>query len=386
VVLVLAAACGAGGHDGAGDGMDGGGIGGDAGSGSGGTNPVTACRLPGTQYGVRLGFPRIANRAPNTGNVHIKVLFVDFSDAVATRTPQQVMGILSPRAEQFYAAVSAGRMNLIFDPVYTWLRMSKPTTGYPWSPLTFDGQKAYIEEAVQLAGNLDVSTTDAVIVITNPDVTAFAYGPAFTANAGDGYTIGSKTFDNGATSGNDMTYWGSGWFNHEFGHAMGLVDLYEVGVANPQTFHFTGDFSMMGNILGKAPEYLGWERWVLGWIDDDAVLCTQPGQTTATLTPIEVAGGNKIAVVPTGATTALVVESRRAMGYDHALDHEGLLVYSIDTSISTGSGVIKVLPIDNNDDVKTSALIGVGGSLTQGNVTITHVAQDAAGDHLTISY
>src|ERR1700755_1413909 len=104
VVFALAAACGSGGHDGNGD--DGGG--GDAGGGSGVTLPAAACQLPGTQDGVRLGFPRIANRAPTTGDVHIKVLFVDFSDAVATQTPQQVMGILSPGAEQFYAAVSAG--------------------------------------------------------------------------------------------------------------------------------------------------------------------------------------------------------------------------------------------------------------------------------------
>jgi len=349
-------------------------------------DPVAACRLPGSQFGVRLGFPRIANRAATTGDVHIKVLFVDFSDAVATETPQQVMAILSPGAEQFYAAVSAGRMHLIFYPGYTWLRMSKPTIDYAWNPLTFAGQKAYIEEAVQLAGNLDVSTTEAFIVITNPDVTAFAYGPAFTANPGDGYTAGTRTFDNGATSGNDMAFWGAGWFNHEFGHAMGLIDLYEIGVANPQTFHYTGDFSMMGNILGTAPEYLGWERWLLGWFDDDAVLCTSPGQSAATLTPVEVAGGVKIAVVPTGTTTALVVESRHAIGYDQALPREGLLVYSIDTSINTGAGVVKVLPIDDSDHVKTSALIGSGDSLTQGGVTITHVSQDTAGDHITISY
>ena len=358
----------------------------DAAPGADAGSAASACRLPGTQLGVRLGFPRIPNRAPTTGDVHIKVLFTDFSDAVATRPPQQVMGILSPGAEQFYAAVSAGRMHLIFDPVYTWLRMSKPITGYPWSPLTFDGQKAYLQEAIGLAGTLDASAIDAVIVISNPDATAFAYGPAFTANAGDGYTVGTKKFDNGATSGHDLLGWGPGWFNHEFGHAMGLVDLYELGVANPQTFHFTGDFSMMGNILGKAPEYLGWERWLLGWIDDADVVCTKPGQTAATLTPIETAGGSKIAVIPTGATTALVVESRRATGYDHALDHEGLLVYSIDTSVSTGAGVIQVQPINAADDSKTSALLSVGASLTLGNVTITHVSQDTDGDHLTISY
>jgi len=350
-------------------------------------DPVAACKLPGVQLGVGLGFPRIANRLRSTGDVRIKVLFVDFSDAVATTTPEATLAIISPGAEQFYEAVSYGRMHMIFDPVYTWLRMSKPTSGYPWSPLTFNGQKAFIEEAIQLAGpSVDLSTSDSVVVLSNPDATAFAYGPAFTANAGDGFLVAGKRFDNAATSGRDLAGWGPGWLNHELGHTMALADLYEIGVANPQTFHFTGDFSMMGNILGAAPEYLGWERWLLGWVDDDKVLCAARGHSTATLTPVEAPGGTKLVVVPTGATTAVVIESRHALGYDHTLPNEGLLVYFVDTSIATGQGIVKVLPIDNADLHKLSAPLAVTQSLTYADVTVTFTSQDTAGDHVDVSY
>jgi len=350
-------------------------------------DPVAACRLPGPRFGVGLGFPRIAGRLRSTGDVRIKVLFVDFSDAVATRTPQAALSIISPGAEQFYEAVSYGHMHLIFDPVYTWLRMTKPTSGYPWNPLTFAGQKAYIEEAAQLAGSgLDVSTSDSLVVLTNPDSTAFPYGPAFTANPGDGVVVNGKRFDNAATSAADLLTWGPGWFNHEFGHTMALADLYEIGVPNPQTFHFTGDFSMMGNILGAAPEYLGWERWLLGWVDDEAVLCAAHGHSTATLTAVEAAGGTKLIVVPTGATTAVVVESRHALGHDGALPGEGLLVYFIDTSIASGDGIVKVLPIDDADLHKLSAPLAVTESLTYAGVTVTFTSQDTAGDHVDVTY
>ena len=350
-------------------------------------DPVAACRLPGPTLGVGLGFPRIAGRLRSTGDVRIKVLFVDFSDAVATRTPQATLAIFSPGAEQFYEAVSYGHMHLILDPVYVWLRMSKPTSGYPWNPLTFAGQKAFIEEAVQLAGpSLDVSTSDSIVVISNPDSTAFAYGPAFTANPGDGVHAGGKVFDNAATSAADLLTWGPGWLNHEFGHTMALADLYEIGVANPQTFHYTGDFSMMGNILGDAPEYLGWERWLLGWVDDAAVLCAPHGHTTATLAPIEAPGGTKLLVVPTGATTAIVVESRHALGYDSALPSAGLLVYAIDTSIASGDGIVKVLPVNDADLHKLSAPLAVTQTVSYAGVTVTFASQDAAGDHVDVTY
>jgi hypothetical protein len=78
-----------------------------------GGDALAACRLSSSFGGVGLGFPRGANRLRTVGDVRATVLFTDFSDAVATRTPQSAFGLISPAAENYYKAVSYGKMNLI---------------------------------------------------------------------------------------------------------------------------------------------------------------------------------------------------------------------------------------------------------------------------------
>ncbi len=229
----------------------------------------TPCKLPeaANRGDVGLGFPRYSSRMPSTGTVHARVLFVDFSDAPAAITPAQALGIISPGAENFYKAVSYGRLNLLLEPYNAWLRMSKPSTGYPWAPVSYDGLRAYIQEAVNLADPfVDFSTAQAVYVITNPAVTAIGYGPAFTgAPQFGGVTADGVTLYNGAASGNDLTYWGSLWLNHEGSHTLGLVDLYAF---TGDTHRFVGGFDLMGLISGLGPELFAYERWLLGWLDD----------------------------------------------------------------------------------------------------------------------
>jgi hypothetical protein len=68
-------------------------------------------------------------------------LVVSPSDLLAAcRLP--VFAIISPNAENYYRAVSYGRMNLILEPSYVWRRMSKPTTAYGWNALSFDLHRA----------------------------------------------------------------------------------------------------------------------------------------------------------------------------------------------------------------------------------------------------
>lgn len=62
----------------------------------------------------------------------------------------------------------------------------------------------------------------------------------------------------------------------------------------------------------------------------------------------------------------------------------GVLVYFIDTSIPTGSGPLKVLPINDADATKNSAALLPGASVTLGSVTVTFVSQDASGDRVRV--
>lgn len=343
-------------------------------------DPLFEARLPNrvsSATAVHLGFPRMAPALPSIGNVRVKVIFVDFSDAVATRTPQNVFGILSPGSEDLWRGTSYGKLNLTLDPSFGWLRMSKPSTQYGWSALTNALHRAYIQEAVNLAlaAGADFSTCDAVAVMSNPDAGAISNGPTFVAGSvANGIAAGGKTLTVAITSGRDLLGWGYKWFSHEGGHMMGLADLYAYD--GPQ-HRFVGDYSLMGLISGTAPEYLGWERWLLGWLDDDQVVAPDHGVSTIALTPIEAAGGRKLVVVPTGATTAVVVEYRRPLGLDTALVKTGLLVYAIDTSLRSGEGVIQVLPGNDADTRKVNNTLGAGQSLTASGVTVRNTGADA---------
>jgi M6 family metalloprotease-like protein len=343
---------------------------------------VAQCKFPARFPDLGLGFPRVANRQKTIGDVRVAVVFVDFSDAAATRTPQTIFGIISPTAENYYRTVSYNRMNLILQPTFVWRRMSKPTTGYGWSSLSFANHRAYIQEALDLSTSADFSEADAFLVVSNPDAGALSNGPAFVASAGFGVTAGGKTFLNGSTSGRDLTGWSGYWLNHEMGHTMGLPDLYAF---SGSAHRFVGGFSLMGLISGHSREYFGWERWLLGWVDDAQVFCAGTGTSEVVLSPIERTAGTKIVVVPTGPTSAVVAESRRAEGYDtNGPMTPGVLVYFVDTSIASGTGALRVLPINDTDTNKGTATLQAGGSLTYNGVTVTFLSQTSTGDRIRV--
>lgn len=346
------------------------------------SDPLAACRLPARFGGVGLGLPRVAERQKAVGDVRVAVIFVDFSDAVATRTPQNVFAILSPTAENYFRAVSYGRMNLILEPSFVWRRMSGATTQYGWSSLSHINHRIYIQEAVDLAAPVDFANSDAITVISNPDAGALNNGPTFIGSPTSGITADGKLFMNATTSGRDLSGWGGFWLNHEMGHSMGLPDLYAYSGAGHR---FVGGFSLMGLIAGHSREFFAWERWVLGWIDDAQVSCAGAGTGEVVLSPIERSGGLKMVVIPTGLTSAIVVESRRAEGYDtNGAFSPGALVYFIDTAVASGSGVLKVLPINDADGNKGSAPLRPGQSISSGGVTITYLSQDAGGDRVRV--
>jgi M6 family metalloprotease-like protein len=354
------------------------------------------CKLPSVtaDRGVALGFPPIAERMPSAGTVKAAVLFVDFPDMPGSKTPEQLFAMLSPGAPDFYKAVSYGRLDWQLVPDLVILHLTKTTVqlGLADNEISFEDQRGYIQEAVETAKpNFDFTGMQAVYVISDPANSPTSIGPAFTGFPGGGINTGGTEILNGVTSGQDLPYWGFLWINHEVGHTMGLVDLYPYEVdstKNTSTYddssRFVGDFSLMGNINGKGKEPLAFERWQLGWLDDSQVVCQLTNDQTTTLSAIETPGGTKAVMVPTGKTTAVVVESRHPFGYDQGLPKTGALVYTIDTSIYSGMGVIQIQPIIAGDPLFLKSPLAVGESVTVGNVTITVTASDANGDTVQV--
>lgn len=337
---------------------------------------------------VALGMPRIAARSKAVGDVRATVVFVDFPDMTSRPTPEAALSLVVPRATEIFKEISYGRLNYMIEPNLNWFMMSKPSTAYSYS--TFRSHHDFVKEVISLADpTTDFSKTDSLIVITNPLQRALSFGPAITFPASEGFIADGRLINNGTTSGSDISYWGAAWLNHEIGHSFGLVDLYAYGVAPDQTFKFTGEFSLMGlnDERSRAPGLLAWERFVIGWLDQSQLVCAPSGVGTYNLSPVATAGGTKAVVIPTGATTALIVESRKPIGIDGKLSKSGLLVYRVDTSVQSGRGVVQVLSNTSlaNDPRYFKAPLAVGESLTVDGFTFTNKSTSPAVDVLVVT-
>lgn len=156
----------------------------------------------------------------------------------------------------------------------------------------------------------------------------------------DGVKLGSYaiTSECRGEKGGEMTNIGT--ITHEFGHVLGLMDLYDTdGEENGEAVGFLYN-SLMGagnyNNSGKTPPYLNlMEREMLGWV----TYTNLPSEGEITLEPI--GESNFGYTIQTGNSGEYyVVESRNsASGWDQYMDYNGrangaagLMVYHVDKS------------------------------------------------------
>ena len=356
-------------------------------------NSVAFCKVPvfDGRGDVAIGFPRISDRLKSTGIVNVQVIFVDFPDAPASMTTRDAYAKVS-ESSKLFEELSYGRLQFVMQPHHEWYRMSQSAKSYAPLNQSFVHHRSYIAEATALADSeVDFKNTDGILILANPAAQALGNaGPAFTATFGNGITLDGKYIANGATSAYDLNYWSYIWLNHEFGHAMGLVDLYAFrpeDSRNPNDYHrFVGEYSLMGlsSLTANSPGFLAWERWLLGWIDDEQILCLQEKSTTTLVTPLQRKSGLKAIVVPLSLTRVLVVESRRAEGVDKNLTKPGALVYVVDSAIQSGLGPVKVFPIEAADNRRLKSTRAQGESITFEGVTITVKKSDTEGDLIEV--
>lgn len=292
-----------------------------------------------------------ANDQPRpVGDLKAIMLFVDFPNATAAanpapyNSPQAYYDLLVPGGTAFFRTTSYNRFRLTVDAPRKFYRMHKNDNQYGMGYIVApEVQSRYIQEAVNLAeADVDFRQYSLIYVVPTRNARAIPYSPEWNDYAGNVRADG-KVFKNGVTFGQDAWRWGYKIFNHENGHAVGLPENYNA-TGSGSLFGFTGDWDVMGNINAIAPDFFAWEKWKLGWLDDDQAVCvTTDTQRTAVLTPLGTPGGTKLVVVRTGRYTAFIAEVRQRTGVDSRACDKGLLVYKLDASIANGAGPIRVI-------------------------------------------
>lgn len=129
-----------------------------------------------------------------------------------------------------------------------------------------------------------------------------------------------------------------GVYCHEFGHALGLPDLYDTSALGGTSNVGPGNWSLMSTGTyggdGRSPEYPvhpgAWPSLYLGWAE--AVRPTH--DSLMTLAPVH-AGGSiaEISFQGESDTEHFLVESRERTGFDRNLPERGLVLYQVDEAV-----------------------------------------------------
>ncbi|WP_308013942.1 M6 family metalloprotease domain-containing protein [Streptantibioticus parmotrematis] len=291
------------------------------------------------------------------GEVNAAMFFLSFPD----HTPDVGTGVLAadhfPATTEFFDRASYGRFRLRPRITRRWYRMPRPSTAYgiarAWSPAD---RTRYIRDALALVGRGDdLRGVPVVYLVADPDA------PGVDSDATKVVSFDQPLRAGGTSLKSVVTVFehhppDPNVLAHETNHVFDLPDLYRqpptapgggsAGDAAADSWDAqVGDWDLMGSQFGLAPDLFAWHRWKYGWIDRSQVACVDhPGtRTTRTLTPVETAGGTKLVVVRTSATSALAVEARAQRGNDVTACREGVLLYEVRSDVDTGEGPIRVL-------------------------------------------
>lgn len=314
------------------------------------------------------GFLGPSQSATASGTVRVAALLVQFqADADATTTGQgqfkldghgetvQVgdsVELMLNRADTYYRAVSYGRMNIsytVFDTVQT---MASGMATYTASAAALKG--LVLEAVARFDTDVDYRNFDAVVVFhagtawqltaAAGDVPAQFFNDITAYNGADGVTdtvthaIIMAAFGRvQPSSGETVTMRGT--FCHEFGHALGLPDLYSTGTGAGGI----GDWGLMatGNYAGRpqgdSPAWMdAWSREYLGWADTKVA----DSSTTITITKAESTTDSKIYKIyadsASNTTEYFLLEVREPTnsGVDSA-PGVGMLIWHIDNTMGS---------------------------------------------------
>ncbi len=322
------------------------------------STPLPAMPLPVPTLGY------VANPAPISGTLKLAIIasyFTDINFSVSTSKIRSEYFGSSQSVASYYLEDSYGKVTITGD-VFGWYKLPYAEAHYGKDCLAIDdagcdGQDASWQIA-QDAYNLACKD----INFANYDYFIFLHSGNGEESSGVKDDVWSVTYlggvyvrptptacSNGITLTKfnivpEMEAGGAvplGVYCHEFGHQLGLPDLYNTNTG--QTI--MGPWSLMdkglwnGNPPGSSPSHMdAWSKLQLGFMSGSMVTTASSGVTsTFTIIPTEVASSSVHAVeVPLGtgvpASKYYLIEVRSGTGYDSGLPAAGVLILYVDST------------------------------------------------------
>lgn len=132
-----------------------------------------------------------------------------------------------------------------------------------------------------------------------------------------------------------------GVFAHEYGHALGLPDLYDTDYSSDGIGEWSlmsgGSWTMVSN-PGDTPSHMdAWCKYYLGWVTPTLVTGTLAAQNI-----IQASQSGDVYQLLTGSPASggeyFLIENREKTGFDAGLPGQGLLIWHIDESKTNNDG------------------------------------------------
>lgn len=335
------------------------------------------------------------------GALKAVMLFVDFPDAPAgTCAPaDQATHLLgNGQAQRLFYDQSYGTFNLTVDVMahLGWRRLAQSSSRYNCHDFT--SHRQYVTEAAALfSGEIDFSQYPFVLIVA-PPTAAFPDSPAFNAAPGQGAASASGEIRLAVTFGQDS--YRNSFINlvHEVSHLIGLPDLYPYG-GSVDTSR-AGCWDIMSDIF-HCTTFLGWHRHKNGWLAPQrtSYLSESPQERYLTLSPLSSRYGLSMVVLPIDDPQCpgkvFVVELAQPLeGRTNQHPREGVLVYSVDSTVPTGHSPLIVYPKTVSSSLEQGYLyeapyrVGDTASVIDGHtcLTLTVLQQFGSCYHLQLRY
>jgi M6 family metalloprotease-like protein len=342
---------------------------------------------------------------PVSGVIHVLVIAAMFADINSTLTIAQVKQNWFGAVASYYHELSYGALTIQGD-VYGWYRLPYHESHYGMDCNGIDSSDCSgQDQSFQLAQDA-ASLAQKDVDFKNYDYFIFVHSGYGQESNGVKNDIWSVTYMSGIyvltrtksiqlfsivpelEAGGDSP---EGVYCLEFGHDLGLPDLYNTVTGKP----ILGPWELMdkgawnGNPAGSSPAHMtAWGKIRLGYISGPTLTTVQDGTTAAyTIDPTEIASNNTHAIkIPFGISNQYyLVEVRAQIGFDAALPAVGVLITSVDENQVVG----KVHVMDGHPNVPdlNDAVWTVGQTFTDrtNDVAVTVTSKNGNSYEITVN-
>ena len=309
------------------------------------------------------GFPIPDGRIDLIKGAKIQIIGVDFPDKIGgTKSPKDLNQNLTSSVEKFWTAQSTNPVKFEWNWSADWVRMPNSINSYSLGGSFFQGKfnpDAYFNFAKEIIAktdsSIDFTGVNFLFIVFPPGIKNEEIG-TFVVHTQGTYSTKEGNIFNLIIAGGD--YANSDTYIHEFGHALGLTDIRDtLDVGNQKSDGMYYD--VMNNYT--YPELLVWHRYLLGFLENSQIHCINSTEaTTHWLVPVASTSKQvKGVVIPLSSTEAIIIESRRGLGFDIVLaarpDLVGAVVYTLDSKIPYHRSPVKVVRVlKNNDSVNVA--------------------------------